>query len=335
VTPTGQKIAQRILNDREVVFYAPLDISFAVERFLREISPKVLIIMETEIWPNLIRLAKKRGCCVVVANGRISESSFRGYRRLGPFLRPIVQMVDLFCMQTDESEERIKTLGAPAAQVKRTGNIKFDISADWKESSGVAHFKKLLGDSLLLVAGSTHENEEEMLIAIYKSLHKDFKELRLLIAPRHVERVAKIRHSVRLAGFETSYFSTLKSFGSAQVVLLDTIGDLNALYRFCAIAFVGGSLVKKGGHNLIEPALFGKPIIFGKHMDNFAEIRDLFIKEKSAIEVDSPEKLEYELRRLIANSDERRALGARSRELLEKHKGAAVRTFAEIKKVAA
>ncbi|MFH0940633.1 MAG: 3-deoxy-D-manno-octulosonic acid transferase [Candidatus Omnitrophota bacterium] len=333
VTPTGYELLRKILKEPELIFYAPLDISFVVNKFLSAIRPSLLVIMETEIWPNLIRLSKSRGCRVVVANGRISDNSYGGYQRIRPILAPILNDVDLFCMQTDVAVDRITALGASSERVKRTGNIKFDISSCVTESGAIARLKGLMGDSFLLIAGSTHENEEEVLLGIYASLRKDFNNLRLLIAPRHVQRVDKIRRMVKLQGLEAAYFSNLKSLNSSVVVLLDTIGDLNSLYKFCDIAFVGGSLVNKGGHNPIEPALFSKPVIFGKYMGNFKEIRDIFISEKAALEVDSAAGLEYELRRLLADEPERKALGQRARGLLDKNKGAALRTFAEIKKV--
>jgi len=332
VTPTGYELLRKILKEPELIFYAPLDISFVVNRFLSYIRPSLLVIMETEIWPNLIRLSKRSGCRVVVANGRISDHSFGGYQRIKPVIAPILSYVDLFCMQTPSAVERIIALGAGRSRVKLTGNIKFDISSDVTESGATARLKGLVGDSFLLIAGSTHENEEELLLGIYTSLRKDFNNLRLLIAPRHVLRVDKIRRMVKLHGLEGAYFSSLKVLNSSVVVLLDTIGDLNSLYKLCDIAFVGGSLVDKGGHNPIEPALFSKPIIFGKYMGNFKEIRDIFISEKAALEVDNAAGLEYELRRLLGDEAERKALGHSARGLLDKNKGAALRTFAEIKK---
>jgi len=333
VTPTGYELLRKILKEPELIFYAPLDISFVVNKFLAAIHPSFLVIMETEIWPNLIRLSKRQGCRVVVANGRISDHSYGGYQRIKRLLAPILNDVDLFCMQTDLAVDRITALGASRDRVKNTGNIKFDISSGIIESGAVARLKKFIGDSFLLIAGSTHENEEEMLLGIYASLRRDFNNLRLLIAPRHVQRVDSIRRLVKLQGLEAAYFSNLKNLDLSAVVLLDTIGDLNSLYKLCDIAFVGGSLVNKGGHNPIEPALFSKPIIFGKYMGNFKEIRDIFISEKAALEVDSAAGLEYELRRLLADEAERKALGQSARGLLDKNKGAALRTFAEIRKV--
>ena len=347
VTPTGHEIVKRIVNENELVFYAPLDISLVVGKFLRHIAPSFLIIMETEIWPNLIRLSKRRGVSVVVVNGRISDRSYRRYNRLKSLLKPVLLSMDLFCMQTEEAGQRVVALGARVGRVKITGNIKFDISADLKEPSFFSFLKESLRGCLFFIAGSTHENEEEEMVDIYKSLRKDFNHLRMLIAPRHLERVDRIRRMIRFHGLEAVNLSHLSasptggstrgsgpmSLSSGQVMLLDTIGDLNALYRLCDIAFVGGSLVKKGGHNPIEPALFGKPIIFGKHMDNFREIRDIFIGERAALEVDSPQALEYELRRLLGDPHERKALGDRAKALLDKNKGAAGRAFAEIRKI--
>lgn len=333
VTPTGQAIVKGFLKEGEGVFYAPLDISYVVQRFLGLLKPGLLIIMETEIWPNLIRLAKRRGTKVVIVNGRISDRSFRGYQRIRAFFEPVLHQVDLFCMQAQEAKERLVRLGVAADKIKLTGNIKFDISCDAKESAGLQRLRDACLGRLVLVGGSTHENEEEMLVEIYRSCVKDFPNLRLVIAPRHVERTDKIRRMVRYQGLEAVRFSRLSGdevLSAAQVLLVDTVGDLSSLYRFCDIAFVGGSLVKKGGHNPIEPALFAKPVLFGRYMENFNEIRDIFVRENAALEVDTPQRLEYEFRRLLASPGLREEYGGRGRQLLEKNKGASRRTFAAL-----
>lgn len=327
VTPTGYFIARKILQKDEIVLYAPLDLSFVVTRFLKMIQPSLLIIMETELWPNLIRLSKKRGVCVAVVNGRISDRSYRHYAYFKIILKYVLRKVDLFCMQNSNGAQRVMALGAVRKRVEVTGNIKFDISANIKESSYVMAFKEHLKDCLLCIAGSTHENEEEIITRIYKSLRKDFSNLRLLIAPRHPERIDKIRRMIKLMGLGALNLSHASEFSSAQIVLVDTIGDLSALYQLCDIAFIGGSLVKKGGHNPIEPALFGKAIVFGKHMENFKEIRDVFINAKAAIEVDGPETLEYELRGLLQDVSRRQELGRCAQEILDKNRGAAQATF--------
>ncbi len=336
VTPTGYEIISRIVKKDELAFYAPLDISLVVARFLRHITPGVLIIMETEIWPNLIRLAKRRGTRVVVVNGRISDRSFRRYKRIGLLLKPVFSRVDSFCMQTQDAALKVIDLGAQRECVKVTGNIKFDISSDLKEPPFLPFLKSALVGCLFFIAGSTHENEEEMIIGVYQSLRKDFPNLRILIAPRHLERIDRIKRMIRLNGLETIQLSGFKGaapVSSSNVMLLDTIGDLNASYSLCDIAFVGGSLVKKGGHNLIEPALFGKPIIFGKYMSNFKEIRNIFLKENAALEVDTPQALEYGLRQLLASPSQRQALGSRAKELIDKNRGAAQRTISVIQEL--
>ena len=331
VTPTGQATVRKILEGDEVVFYAPLDISFVVKKFLKVLHPSLLIIMETEIWPNLIRRTQDTGCAVAVVNGRLSDRSFKGYKKMTWFMRPVLEGVDLFCMQTEADAARIVSLGVSPQKIKTTGNIKFDISSDLKQPSSLVRLKSALRDSFLMIAGSTHENEEEQILSIYQSLRKDFSSLRLLIAPRHLNRLDKIKRIVRLAGLEAVGLSSLVSFSSAQIALLDTMGDLSALYQFCDVVFIGGSLVNKGGHNPIEPALFGKPIIFGRHMENFKEIRDIFLREKAAIEVSDSVHLEYELRKLLGDPNERKALGVRARLLLDKNRGAAQETLSYLK----
>ena len=215
VTPTGQAIARKILEGDEIAFYAPLDISFVVKKFLNVLHPSLLVIMETEIWPNLIRLGKDAGSEVAVVNGRLSDRSFKGYKKMIWFMKPVLRGVDLFCMQTEADAARIAALGVLPGKIKITGNIKFDISPDLKQSPSFLRLKNALRDSFLMIAGSTHENEEEQIVSVYQSLRKDFSSLRLLIAPRHLDRLDKIKRMVRLAGLEAVGLSSLVSFSSA------------------------------------------------------------------------------------------------------------------------
>jgi 3-deoxy-D-manno-octulosonic-acid transferase len=330
VTPTGYVILKKILKDNELAVFAPLDISWVVRRFLKVLRPSLLVIMETELWPNLVRLSSAAGARVVIVNGRISDRSFAGYKRLSWLIGPVLKHISLFCMQSRESADRIIAMGAGAARVHVTGNIKFDIGSDFSRPAFLKKLRALTEGQMLLVAGSTHENEEEMILGIYKSLRKDFAGLRLVIAPRHLERIDKIRRLVRVNGLEAVRLSRLETFLGGQVALLDTMGDLTALYELADVVFVGGSLVEKGGHNPIEPAVFGKPVLFGSHMDNFKEIRDTFVRQGAAIEVETAPSLEYELRRLLASPAERKALGDKARELLNQGRGATERTVLEI-----
>jgi 3-deoxy-D-manno-octulosonic-acid transferase len=327
VTPTGQELVRRYLMDTEIAIYAPLDISWIVAKFLKVLKPKLLVIFETEIWPNLIRLSKAAGVRVVIVNGRLSDKSFACYERFKAFVRPVLAHGDLFCMQTEAAAERIKALGAWYQKVHVTGNIKFDMASSVSQPAFLAALESGLGAQSLWVAGSTHEGEEEILVSVYRALKKDFPSLRLMIAPRHLERLEKVRRVVRLAGFDSVNVSRMNRLGSSAVLILDTIGDLSAMYRLSAIAFVGGSLVARGGHNPIEPAVFARPILFGPHMENFREIRGAFMNEKAAIEVKDGAGLEYEMRNLLNSATHREAIGARARALLDKNRGAAERTM--------
>jgi len=327
VTPTGYEILRHIAEKDEVIRYAPVDLSFVVRRFLAEIRPSLLVIFETELWPNLIRLSRARGAKVAVVNGRISERSLRRYGRMRWLWRRLLKDVALFCMQTEEAAQRIRTLGAWYRDVAVTGNIKFDVSADAREPSFAGALQQAVRDRILWICGSTHDNEEETALRLYKALRKDFSHLRLLIAPRHLERLDKIRRTIRLEGLNSLLLSRARGVEGSAVLLLDTIGDLSAAYRFADIVFVGGSLVKQGGHNPIEPAVYGKAILFGAHMENFKEIRDRFIADNAAVEVAGPQELEFAMRRLLSSRQEREALGARARQLIEKNRGAAERTM--------
>jgi len=330
VTPTGYGILKKVLKDNELAVFAPLDLSWVVRKFLKVLRPSLVVIMETELWPNLIRLSSAAGARVVIVNGRISDRSFAGYKRLSWLVGPVLKLIGLFCMQSRESADRIIAMGADPGRVHVMGNIKFDISSDFSRPAFLKKLHTLATNQMLWVAGSTHENEEEMLLGIYKSLRKDFAGLRLVIAPRHLERIDKIRRLVRVNGLEAVLVSRLDHLLSGQVALLDTMGDLTALYELADVVFVGGSLVNKGGHNPIEPAVFGKPVLFGKHMDNFREIRDIFIRQGAALEVGTVQDLEYELRRLLASPAERKTLGEKARELLSQNRGATERTVSEI-----
>ncbi|MGE5279381.1 MAG: 3-deoxy-D-manno-octulosonic acid transferase [Deltaproteobacteria bacterium] len=327
VTPTGYEILRAIAEKDETICYAPVDLSFVVRRFLAEIQPSLLVIFETELWPNLIRLTHGRGARVAIVNGRISDASLRRYGRLPWFWRRLLKDVCLFCMQTEEAAERIKTLGGWYKDVVVTGNIKFDAMPAVREPSFAPLLREATENGILWIAGSTHDNEEEAVLKIYKSLRKDFPRLRLLIAPRHLERLDRIRRAIRLEGFDSLLLSRAASAQQSAVLLLDTIGDLSATYRFGAIVFVGGSLVPKGGHNPIEPAVYGKAILFGPHMGNFREIRNRFIKEEAALEIKTPQEMEFALRRLLGSRQEREALGARARQLIENNRGAAQQTM--------
>lgn len=328
VTKTGNEIAQKIVKPQDVLIYLPLDLSFVVRKFLDCFNPCIFIIVETEIWPNIISQLKERNIPVAIINGRLSKKSLKGYRMLKVLFRRILNEVDLFCMQTKKDAENIIGLGAPKERVEICGNMKFDMADPQKlaeENLGKSR------DELIFVAGSTHRGEEEVVVRIYKKLLRSFPELKLLIAPRHIERVPEIEKTIGGFGFSPVLFSEIKETASifsqknGCVIILDTLGQLNYIYRFAAICFIGGSLVDKGGHNIIEPALFSKPVIFGPFMSNFDDIAKVFIEKNAAVQVKDEKDFLQACVNLLSKPELRNELGGRARQIINSSKGSADR----------
>ncbi|MDD5449858.1 MAG: 3-deoxy-D-manno-octulosonic acid transferase [Candidatus Omnitrophica bacterium] len=325
VTRTGNELARKFSNSNEIVLYLPFDISFIVNSFLNRFKPRCLIIAETEIWPNLITACRARGIPVIIVNGRISNRAFKRYRLVKPLLKAILRKIDFIGAQTEGARGRFIFLGAPPENVKITGNLKYDIRdytparilkpdcTDLRKKLGIG------GQGKIFVAGSTHKGEEEIVLDVFRKLAQDFKDLYLIIAPRHIERAAEVRRLA--AGL------------SVRITVIDKIGALNDAYSISDIVFVGGSLVPKGGHNIIEPAFFAKPILFGPHMFNFEEIAGEFLKARAAIMVKGENELEANCRLLLTNDKERASLGGNARDIILKNRGAAENCVIEIKKV--
>ncbi len=338
VTPTGNKIAQGIASKVDFVTYIPLDLSFIVRSVIEKIRPAVFIIMETEIWPNLISCLYRKKIPVITVNGRISDSSFRGYSAIKFLLKPVLKKVKLFCMQTERDAERLISLGAEGQKVKVTGNMKFDlIHLSLKfDASGL----QLRSQEQLLVCGSTHPSEEEIILKAYKKITGQNSCLRLLIGPRHPERAGVIEKIAIRYGFDSLRVSQLnqqtnKPTNRPTIFILDTVGELLSFYAIADIVFVGGSLVKKGGHNILEPASLEKPILFGPHMFNFRDIADLFLNNKAAIMVHTQEELELNLARLLNNNKEALEMARRARGLVLENRGATKRNLEYIIKAVA
>lgn len=339
VTTTGNNLARSLLKDKAEIIYAPLDISFIINRFLIVFKPRALVLVETELWPNLIYGFFKRKIPIILINGRISPHSFSGYRRVKFLARGILDKINLFCMQTEEDKAKIVALGAPPDKVKVTGNMKFD-NADYAPAAMTQErdYKTKLGfapESRVWVAGSTHPSEEKALLTAYRKLVKEFSGLKLLIAPRHIERALEVQRLAASFGFGASMMSqraaTLKEM--PDVFILDTIGQLKDVYNIAEVVFMGGSLVKKGGQNILEPAAFAKPIIFGPYMFNFARISALYLSKGAAIEVKNQEGLEIAVRKILSNPNEAEAMGRRAREIIFEHRGATARNVELIGKL--
>ena len=332
VTPTGNSLAKKLIGEDAKVIYAPLDLSFIVNRFLRFINPSLFILVETELWPNLIHGLSKNKIPIVLINGRISPRSFCGYKAVRFLTKQILARINLFCIQTEGDKERIINLGAEPEKVKVTGNMKFDNLDYTGTETGLSDYNLKLwikSDELLFIAGSTHPPEEKIILGVYKNLLSDFTNLRLLIAPRHIQRADEIERLVAKFGFNALRMSDvayhLSPITHHQILLLDTIGQLKQLYKFASVVFIGGTLIKKGGQNILEAAFFAKPVVFGTYMFNFSEIASLYLSNNAAIQVKNKEELEQAVRRIFNNTQEASAMGARAKEIIYSQKGATSR----------
>jgi 3-deoxy-D-manno-octulosonic-acid transferase len=337
-TIAGQEVARRSLRHADAVFYFPFDWAFVVRRTLGLVRPRVFIMMETEIWPNLLRLCKKRGVKTVVINGRISSRSFGRYRLVRPLFRRVLADVDRFCMQSEESARRVIELGADPAKVTVTGSLKFDslqapaAPVHGRPRERVLRFFRISPNRPVLVVGSTGRGEEAAVLRAFSRIKATMPGALAIVAPRQAQRFAEVERLSRDAGFVTARRSELPIDAEprADVVVLDSIGELAQVYQLATAVFVGGSLVDQGGHNILEPAMFGKPIVFGPHMQNFQEIADAFITNGAAMQVQSEKELDEALLTLMTDPVRRARLGAAARALVEANRGAKGRTLAVI-----
>ncbi|MCL0083177.1 3-deoxy-D-manno-octulosonic acid transferase [Thermodesulfovibrionales bacterium] len=327
VTDTGQKVAKERVNNSATVIYIPFDLPFAIKNAFSHFKPAIFIVMETELWPNIIRIFGSQAP-VLLMNGRISVKSFKGYKRLRFFIKGVLKDISLLCMQNELYADRIKTLGAEPGKVKVIGNFKFDTSP----SISVPEWTKILSGPII-VAGSTHKTEEDLIINAYKVLRATFPEANLIIAPRHPERFREVEGLIKGSGLKYIKRSW-SSEGEGQhagvkksgiIVILDTVGELASVYGACSVAIVGGSFIKHGGQNPLEPAYWGKAIICGPHMDNFPFIDD-FYRVGGAIRTD-PHHLYRSLVELIGSPEKMSSMGKAARGLYEKNAGATERAM--------
>ncbi len=327
-TMTGNAVARKSVRGIDGLLYAPFDFPFAVRRALDVLNPSLLVLVETELWPNLIHAAHGRGARIAIVNGRISPRSFRRYLRLGPFLRKVLAEMDLFLMQGEAHAERIRAMGSPAERVQVTGNLKFDAAPPGRLPERLARLLVAAAPGPLWVAGSTVGGEEQLVLSAFHGVRERIPQARLLLAPRHPERFDAVVPLVEAAGFRCLRRSALdpSSWSDGEVLLLDSLGELSQVYALASVVFVGGSLVAAGGHNILEPAVAGKPVIVGPHMENFQEIADQFRSEKALVEVATAEELGREVTDLLLDERRRQGLGERARELVGRNRGAVVRS---------
>jgi len=338
VTETGHEIASQVVEADCCLFF-PYDFSPVVRRALRRIRPALIVIVETEIWPNFIRLANESGIPVVLANGRISDRSYPRYQWIKLFIRPILQQFSRFCMQTAEDARRLRMLGAPAGKVRISGNVKFDLDIPLPDDDDAARLRKrfhLPGREMVWVAGSTHAGEEEAVADVYRQLAAEGVKLRLVLVPRHPERCPGV--GKMLAGRGISFVRRRELTADERldpgiVLLVDTVGELQQLYTVADLVFVGGSLVPVGGHNVLEASAVRKPVIFGPHMHNFREISRLLLAVGGGIMVADAGELLEAVRQLVGSEEKRQALGNAGYELIDKNRGATAFTLEMIRDV--
>ncbi len=325
-TMTGREKA-KLLPKVDVAMLAPLDCYPAVARFLGSVKPAALILVETELWPQMLSLAFERGVRIGLANARMTERSFSRYRLLSFLARPFLSKIERICAQTETDAQRFKTVGAVPAAVRVVGNMKYDrVKTPSKDPEIISRIAAMGWDKdPIWVAGSTHPVEEDILLAAFELARERFPSLRLVLAPRHPERAAQAAQTLKDAGLACRTWS--QEPGKADCLLLDGLGVLPRFYGYASVSFVGGTLVPVGGHNLLEPAIAGSPVLFGPHTEHTSEVARLLSSAGCGLCVEDAKTLASALCDLLADPDRRLALGRQARQISEGLQGAIDRTF--------
>ena len=327
-TDTGQKLARQRFGENDV-FYLPLDMPMWVREYLQALRPRLLVLAESEFWPNLLHLAHTSGTAVAVVNARVSDRSLPGYLRFRGLLQRVMQNIDVLLAQSEEDAKRLVQIGAPADRVHVSGNLKFEVKPHAKPTIVDTFLAALEREDIgpIVVAGSTLEGEETLLLEMFRQVAVKYPGALLVLAPRHPERFAAVASLVGGSGLRWQ----LRSEWDGQraiaggVFLLDTIGELSSLYEFADIAFVGGSLVARGGHNVLEAAQFGNAILVGPSTENFRDIVEVF-RKANALRVVTPQSVTPTVLQLLEDHDDRAALGQRAAEVVRSQQGATQKT---------
>lgn len=331
-TRTGYEIARKKFPQLSV-FYCPLDFTWAIRTALRRIRPDVLVLAELELWPNLIRESHRRGTFVAVVNGRLSEKSARGYGRIRNFVRSLLRCIDLIAVQSEEYERRFIELGADPSVVQVTGTMKFDGAQTSRDNEATKHLRQLAGfgdDDLVFLAGSTQSPEEQLAIEAFQSLKDEFAKLRLVLVPRHPERFAEVAQLLDRSGLAWQRRSELEASrnDAARVLLVDSMGELSAWWGCASIGYVGGSMGKRNGQSMIEPAAYGVAVSFGPKTRNFRDVVRLMLGRDAAVVVQDGHELTAFVESCLRNPVKMRALGARAKTLVLDQLGATAKTSA-------
>jgi len=338
VTVTGNYTATIRVREVDAVIYFPLDYSFIVKKVIRQIKPKLFIILETELWPNILRELKRNNIPSVVVSGRISNRSYHKYRWGRFFFTKVLDNIHLFCMQTEVDSKRIINIGADKDRVTTVGNLKFDqcvptITTEEKEN--LYNMLSLKEGQTIFIAGSTHKGEENIVLEVFKNLKKTYEDLILILAPRHPERfdeVADLLSHQKLRSIKKTKIKVAQKSNHHDIILLDTIGELSKLYSIGTIIFVGGSLVSTGGHNVLEPVAYKKAVIFGPHMDNFSEISRCLRESGGGFQVNNQEEFLSQTEMLLQNDVDRDKLGEKAFEVIAHNQGAINKSMEAIKR---
>jgi 3-deoxy-D-manno-octulosonic-acid transferase len=325
-TPAGQELARMRSDTIDHTFYFPIDLPFCVARALGRVDPHMVIIAETEIWPNFLRACRDRRIPVVMINGRISDRSYGRYRLVRRWLSRVFADYTVMGMQSEMDRQRIEAIGADPRKVTVFGNLKYDLPASARPLDAVL-VSSLRTLQPLWIAASTLPGEEELVLDAFAALLPSRPDLKLMIAPRHADRFDSIEELVKRRGFICARRSRLPVTSSAPVLLLDTFGELAATFEYATVVFMGGSLVAKGGHNVLEPARFQKPIVFGPHMENFRDMAALFLNGKAAIQIQNASELSPVIETILSNPQLAAQLGKNAKTIVEQNTGATDRVL--------
>lgn len=328
-TETGQRLARERFGAESPVFYLPLDFAVLVRRYIKVLHPEVLVLMESEFWPNLMDVAARRGTAIAVVNARVSDRSLPRYLWLRALWRPLLRRVSLFLAQSEENRDRLVKIGAPEDRVQLSGNLKYDLKAAGESAMTTLLRERIPAEAKVVVAGSTLEGEEKVLLEAWSRVLETEPDAVLIVAPRRPERFGTVAALVETAGFDVVRASALGAGeelkGRERVILLDTIGDLASVYSLGTIAFVGGSLVAAGGHNPLEPARFGVPVVMGRSSENFREIVEA-MRIADGIQIVESTGLAEAMIDLLTDRTRSREMGRRGHEVFVTKAGATART---------
>ncbi|MFC4259115.1 lipid IV(A) 3-deoxy-D-manno-octulosonic acid transferase [Marinobacter lacisalsi] len=330
MTATGAAQARTLFGDRVLYAYSPFDTPGSVRRFLRRVRPRALVIMETELWPNMIVETSRRHCPIFLINARLSERSARGYQRIGSWTRTLLGRLDWIAAQAEDDAARFREVGADGNDVTVTGSIKFDVAITDEVRQRASVLRDCFGQRPVWIAASTHEGEDEQLLAAHMRVLEQLPEALLLLVPRHPDRFDTVATLTQRRGLSCVRRASGQPVGDAQVYLGDTMGELLVMYGAADVAFVGGSLIERGGHNPLEPAAWGIPVVTGPHVFNFETVYDQLEAGLGLVRVGNERDLAEQVIRLLATPDQARETGSYALAVVEANRGALNRVVSGI-----